>query len=236
MSPYDEPTTPQRLMLPRWVFYVAAGIFAFLTLAVVGLLVSWQGQRSEVSMLAERVDALQEEVDRVEQGAAGSAIVATQVLELTNRLAEIQPTIVTGLDEAVTELESFGESTLEFSVPIDETVVIDTTIELQRDFSFPINERLPIDETVNTTIEVDTGLGFEVPVGVTVPVKLDVPIELDVDVPIDETVPIQAEVPVNLNVPIKVDMADTELAALADELAGGLRNVSDLLGELTLGG
>lgn len=228
----SEPPPEDRSGSSPWrvVAAVSLGVAA---LCAVGLVVSWQQQRSQVNELSERVDALQTELDRVEQGAAGSAIVATQVLELTDRLAQIQPTIATGLDEAIVELDNFGTSSLEFSVPIDETVIIDTTIDLKRDFSFPINERLPIDETVSTTIEVDTGLGFDVPVDVTVPVKIDVPIDLDVDVPIDETVPIQAEVPVNLDVPIKIDMADTELSDLAEQLANGLRNVSDLLGELS---
>ena len=173
------------------------------------------------------------DLERVEQGAAGSAIVATQVLELTRQLAEIEPQISEGLNQAITELDEFGESTLEFNVAVDETVVINTDIVIDREFSFPIDETIPIDQTVDTTIEIDTGLGFTVPVDVTVPVQVDVPIDLDVSIPINETVPVEAEVPVQLDVPITVDLAETELRTLAEQLAQGLRQVQELLGELS---
>jgi len=62
---------------------------------------------------------------------------------------------------------------------------------------------------------------------------VDVPIDLDVSIPINETVPIEAEVPVQLDVPITVDLAETELRTLAEQLAQGLRQVQELLGELS---
>lgn len=176
----------------------------------------------------------QAELERVEQGAAGSALVATQVLALTRELGELQPTIEEGLNDAIAELEEFGSSTLEFNVAIDETIAFDTEIVIDREFSFPINETIPIDQTVETTIEIDTGLGFQVPVDVTVPVQVEVPIDLDVDIPLNETVPIATEVPVKMDVPISVDLAETELSNLADQLVIGLRNVQAMLAGLTV--
>ena len=181
---------------------------------------------------------------RVEEGAAGSAIVSAQVLEISRQITELEPQISEGLDQAIVELENFSNSALEFQVAVDETIVIDTEITIDRDFAFPINEvitineTLPINQTVDTTIEIDTGLGFQVPVDVTVPVdvdvpvNVDVPIDLDIDVPINETVPVQAEVPINLNIPIEVDIAQTDLKVLADQLAVGLRNVQAVVGDL----
>lgn len=174
----------------------------------------------------------QEDLVRVEEGAAGSAIVSAQVIEFARQVGELEPQVSAGLEEAIVELEAFSNSSLEFAVAIDETVVIDTEIDIDREFSFPIDETITIDQTVDTTIEIDTGLGFEVPVDVTVPVNVDVPIQLDVDVPISETVPVQAEVPVVLEVPIEVDIAETELRELTEQLAEGLRQIQTVVSDL----
>ncbi len=182
-----------------------------------------------------QADLAQAQADliRVEEGAAGSAIVSAQVIEFTRQVGELEPQVSAGLDEAITELENFSNSSLEFAVAIDETVVIDTEITIDRDFSFPIDEVIPINQTIDTIVEVDTGLGFEIPVDIAVPVNVDVPIQLDVDVPISETVPVQAEVPVNLDVPIEVDIAETELRELTEQLAEGLRQIQTVVSDLS---
>ena len=233
--------------VPRWALAVA-GIALIGTMIALALVVfSVRSTQSELADTRAELAQTQEDLTRVEQGAAGSAIVATQVLELTRQLAELEPQISAGLDEAIVELEDFSNSTLEFSVAIDRTVEIDTEITIDRDFQFPINETitinetLPINQTVDTTIEIDTGLGFDVPVDVTVPVdvdvpvNVDVPINLDVDVPINETVPVNAEIPINLDVPIEVDIAETDLNTLAEQLANGLREIQTVVGNLAIG-
>ncbi|MFW2381129.1 MAG: hypothetical protein ACN4GZ_05165, partial [Acidimicrobiales bacterium] len=177
---------------------------------------------------------LREDLARAEQGAAGSAIVSAQVLEISHQLAEIQPTIDDGLEEAIQELESFGTSTIEFQVPIDESIEINTEITIDRDFTFPVDETIRLAQTVETTIQVDTGLGFEVPVNVEVPIDVEVPLKLDVEVPIRETIPVVAEVPVELDVPIEVDVAQTDLSRLATQLATSLRTIQELLNNLSL--
>ena len=225
-----------------------AGIALLGTIAALALVVfSLRSARSDLDQVRAELVTTQEDLARIEQGAAGSAIVSTQVLELTRQLADLEPQISEGLNEAITELENFSNSTLEFNVAIDRTVEIDTEITIDRDFQFPINETieinqtLPINQTVDTTIEIDTGLGFEVPVDVSVPVDVDVPIlvdvpiSLDVDVPINETVPVNAEIPINLDVPIEIDIAETELQTLADQLALGLRNIQEVVGDLAIG-
>ena len=188
---------------------------------------------AELAAVEKELEQTKADLQRVEEGAAGSAIVAAQVLEISRQLTELQPTIEGGLDEAITELENFGSSTIEFEVPIDETIEINTEITIDRDFSFPIDESVRIQQTVDTTIQIDTPLG-QVPVDVSVPVDVDVPIQLDVDVPINETVPVNADVPVKLDVPIEVDLTGTELETLVQRLAESLRTVQDLLGELSL--
>ena len=180
----------------------------------------------------DELEQAQADLVRVEEGAAGSAIVSAQVIEFARQVGELEPQVSAGLDQAITELETFSNSSLEFAVAIDETVVIDTEITIDRDFSFPIDETININQAVDTTIEIDTGLGFEVPVDVNVPVNVDVPIQLDVDVPINETVPVVAEVPVNLDVPIEVDIAETELVLLTEQLTVALREIQTVVSDL----
>jgi len=186
----------------------------------------------------------QADLVRVEEAAAGSAIVSAQVLEITRQIGELEPEISAGLDQAIAELESFSNSSIEFDVAVDETVQIDTSITIDRDFNFPVDETIvidesvPINETIETTVRVDTGVGFsipvdiEVPVDVDVPIQLEVPIDLDVDVPINETVPVSAEVPVKIDVPINIDIAETDLKTLADQLAAGLRDIKEVVNDL----
>lgn len=209
-------------------------ILAVMAVALVGLLIAMVFVVASLSNTKDDLVQTRADLERVEQGAAGSAIVATQVLELTRQLGEIEPQISDGLNQAIAELEEFGTSTLEFQVAVDETIAINTDIVIDREFTFPINEIFPIDQTVDTTIEIDTGLGFSVPVDVTVPVQVDVPIELDVAIPINETVPVDVDVPIQLDVPITVNLADTELSTLAAQLADGLREVQKLLAELSV--
>ncbi len=210
-------------------------IVAILGIVSIGLIISTALLVRSLNDTRDELAQTRADLERVEQGAAGSALVSAQVLEISRQLTELEPQISDGLNEAITELENFSTSTLEFPVSVDETVQIETDIVIDREFSFPIDETIAIDQTVDTTIEIDTGLGFEVPVDVSVPVQVDVPIQLDVDVPINETVPIATDVPVQLDVPIEIDLAETELKTLADQLAEGLRTVQALLGDLSLG-
>ncbi len=233
--------TPEtRETSPGWLKFAVIGLGLGLLATLVGLGLILRSLNNTQDELAQT----QEDLVRVEEAAAGSAIVSAQVLEISRQIAELEPEISAGLDQAITELESFSESSLEFDVAVDETINIDTTITIDRDFNFPVNETividktLPINETIETTIQIDTGIGFEVPVDVEVPVevdvpvKLDVPIDLDVDVPINETVPVTAEVPVKLDIPIKVDIAETELETLATQLAEGLRDIQEVVNDL----
>lgn len=169
------------------------------------------------------------DIARVE---AGAALFASQVTGFQEQLTELSPTISAGLDEAVTGLEDFATSTLEFDVAIDETVTIDTEVVIDRTISVPIDTTLPINESFDTTIEIQGPFGTAIPIDVTVPVDIDVPIDLTVDIPINESVPINAEVPVKVNVPIKIDVSETELANLTTSLAAGLDSFREVLAGL----
>ena len=204
---------------------VVGALAALMVLAFVFIAVLF-GRLSDTE---DQLASTQTELERVE---AGAALFASQVTGFQEQLVELQPTISSGLDEAIAGLDEFAISTIEFEVNIDENVTIDTSVVLDRELSVPISEVLPIQETFETEIEVDTPLGFSVPLDVTVPVDIEVPVELDLDVAVNETIPVQATVPVQLDIPIAIEVAGTELADLAASLAEGLRSLEDIIAGL----
>lgn len=182
-----------------------------------------------IALLMSQLHETRQDLDRVE---AGAAIFASQVQGFQNKVSEIGPSVSAGLDEAITGLESFGTSTVEFNVPIDENVEFATNVVIDRDIDVPIKTTLPINESFETTIKVKGPFGIDIPLDVTVPVDIDVPIDLVVTVPIHETVPVDANVPVQLDIPITVDVSQTQLAELSKALAAGLRSFKDVLAGL----
>ncbi len=164
---------------------------------------------------------------------AGAALFASQVNGFVEVIDDLGPSIDSGLDEAVTGLEDFGTSKIEFTVNIDETISISEDFELKRTVSVPIKTSIPIDETIDTTVTVAGPFGIDIPVDISVPVDLEVPIDLTVDIPIDETLPIDVDVPVKLDVPISIDVEGTELQTLTDSLVAGLTAFQESLGGLT---
>jgi len=148
------------------------------------------------------IDELRAEIERVE---AGAALYASQLQGYQELFAEAGPEIAAGVDEAIAGLREFGESNLEFELPISQTIEV------------PIETEIPIDQEFTTTIEVETPLGFSVPLEVTVPVDVVVPVDLTVDVPVNETVP------------ISIDISETQFADLTESLATGLESLQDVL-------
>ncbi len=182
-----------------------------------------------IAILMSQVRDTRRDLARVE---AGAAIFASQVQGFQNKISELAPNVSAGLDEAITGLESFGNSIVEFNVPIDEDVQFATSVVIDREIEVPIKTTLPINESFDTTIKVGGPFGIDVPLDVTVPVNIDVPIDLVVTVPIHETIPIDANVPVKLDIPINVDVNQTQLAELSKALAAGLRSFQEILAGL----
>ncbi len=177
----------------------------------------------------EEIAELRDDIERVE---AGAALYASQIDGFREQLTELAPQIETGVDEAITGLRDFGESTVAFDVEIDEVIPIDTEVVIERTVEVPIETEIPINQEIDTTIRIDTPFGG-IPLDITVPVDVVVPIDLVVDIPIDETVPIRDEFPVQLDVPIAIDVGETELKNLTDSLATGLESLQDVLTSLT---
>jgi MFS family permease len=209
------------------------GAFAVALLAAFALIALLFTQLSstqdDLDTATESLETSTEDLARVE---AGAALFASQVTGFQEQITELSPTIKDGLNQAVTGLQQFSESTLEFTVNIDESVDISTDVVIDRTVEVPIKTTLPINEEFDTTITVDGPFGTEIPLDITVPVNIDVPIDLTIDIPINETVPIDVAIPVKVDVPIGVNVAETELATLAASLATGLESFADVLDSL----
>jgi MFS family permease len=210
------PAAPREGWINRNLTLVLAG-FAVLLLGSLALSI-WMFSR--VQSAEDALATTQADLARVESGAA---LYASQVNGFVETVNGIGPSIDDGLDQAVTGLEEFGTSSIDFDVSIDETISISETFDLERTVEVPIKTSIPIDEEVETTVVVNGPFGVDIPIDITVPVNIDVPIDLTVEVPIDESVPIDVEVPVQLDVPISIDVEGTELEALTTSLAEGLR-------------
>jgi hypothetical protein len=183
---------------------------------------------ARVASIESRLEQNADDLARVEIGAG---LFASQVSGLQEQLAQLGPRVTGGLDEAVAGLRSFRTSTIQFDVPIDESIAIETEILLDRTLNVPIQTTFPVDQVVDTTITIAGPFETEIPLDVTVPVQLDIPVELDVPIAVSEVIPISTEVPVRLNIPIAVDVAGTELATLADALEAGLEAFADLMAD-----
>lgn len=173
---------------------------------------------------AAELDQLRDDLARVE---AGAALYASQIDGFREQLNELAPQIESGIDEAITGLRDFGESTITFDVAIDEVIPIDTEVVITRTVEVPIQTEIPINQEIDTTITIDSLGGL--PLDITVPVDVVVPIDLVVDIPIDETIPVRDQFPVQLDVPIEIDVGETELRSLTDSLATGLESLQDIL-------
>jgi hypothetical protein len=209
------------------------GAFALLLFAafamIAVLFTQLQSTQNDLDAATASIQMSTDDIARVE---AGAALYASQVTGFQEQISELQPTIQAGLDDAVEGLQTFSESTLEFTVNIDESIDINTDVVIARTVKVPIKTTLPINEEFDTTIVIDGPFGTEIPLDITVPINLDVPIDITVDIALNETIPINASVPVKVDVPIGVNVGDTQLADLADSLAIGLESFTQVLNSL----
>lgn len=217
---------------PGWVQRNLTSVIAAMGVLLLASLLLSAFMFSRVRATEDELATTQDDLERVE---AGAALFASQVNGFVETVNELGPSIDEGLDQAVTELEDFGTATIEFTVPIDQTITIDETFDLERTVEVPIKTSIPINEEVETTITINGPFGVDIPVDITVPVDIDVPIDLTVDIPVDESIPINVDVPIKLDVPIAIEVEGTELETLTQSLIDGLRAFQEGLGGLTGG-
>lgn len=208
--------------ITRNIATVAMGLGA---VVVVSLIIN-------IALLA-RVGSVESRLEQAEGDFArvqiGAGLFASEVTGLQNQLSRLAPEVGLGLNEAVAGLNAFRSSTLEFDVVIDENLPIETEILLDRTLTVPIKATFPIDQVVETTITIAGPFDTKIPLDVSVPVQLDIPVDLEIEFLINELIPISTEVPVKLALPIAIEVAETELASLADALGEGLAAFADLM-------
>ena len=212
-------------------FVVAGGVLLVaLLMGTIYLATQVSALSSDLEEAASERAQLVDDMTRVEGGAA---IYGAQLTAFQQQLSGLGPTLDSTLGEAVAGIDSFRTSQIRFDVAINETVPISAEVVLDRTLNVPISTTLPIDETIDTTIRINGPFGIDIPLDITVPLQLELPIDLDVAIPVNETVPIDTEVPVDLEVPIVIDIAETELAQLAEALQRGLESFRTLASGLS---
>jgi len=203
----------------------AFAVIALMASRVAGAEDDAAAARSALESTEADLATTRDDLARVE---AGAALYASQITGFQEQLMALEPQVSAGVDEAITGLREFGDSTIAFDVNIDEVIPIKTEVVIDRVVEVPIRTTIPIEESFDTTIRISTPLGA-IPLDVNVPVDVDVPVDLVVEIPINESVDIDEEFPVQLDVPIAIEVRETELASLTDSLATGLESLQDVL-------
>ncbi len=119
-------------------------------------------------------------------------------------------TIVADARVLVTDL---ADDTFSYTVSVDQSIPISTSIPFSQAVTVPFNAVLP----VNTTIVIPLDLGFTT-YNLPVPIRTAFPVDMEVTVPFSETVDVITLVAVDLDVPIEIVIADTPLADYLQEL------------------
>ena len=142
----------------------------------------------------------------------------------------VAPQIRQAITQAVTDLEAFENSTLEFEIQVQQEFPVEVEIPFNETIDVPIQTTLPISQAIETTIMIDPfQTGLSIPTDVRVPVNLEVPIDLNIPVSVDRTIPIATDIPLDLNVPISIAINETELAPYLERLRTGLEAFEDSL-------
>jgi EmrB/QacA subfamily drug resistance transporter len=211
---------------------VLVGVLAVLLVGALGVIALMLGRvasaADDASAARVELGIVRADVERVE---AGAALYASQITGFQELLSDLGPELSGGVDEAIAGLREFRNSTIEFTVEIDEVIPIATEVVIERTVEVPIRTSIPIQQSIDTTIRIQTPVG-SIPVDVTVPVDVEVPIDIVVDIPIDERFPIEEEFAVKLDVPIAIEVGETQLAELTDSLAAGLESLQRILAAL----
>jgi hypothetical protein len=149
-----------------------------------------------------------------------------------NQLLSLRRTASQAIGDTSVMLADLREETIALSIPIDQTIVIDTDLPIEETVTVPIRTNLPISTEV--TVTVDAGLLGDIPLQV--PLETTVPVDIEVDIPIDQTFAVRAPVTLNLEVPVEIVVADTPLDATLEQAQDSLDSMSAQLEASPFGG
>jgi hypothetical protein len=143
-------------------------------------------------------------------------------------IADVESIAQEAVSQAITDLESFENSTLEFDIQVQQEFPIQVEIPFNQTMEVPIQTTIPISQEIQTTILLDPfQAGLNIPTDITVPVDLEVPIDLNIPVSVDRTIPISTTIPLDLNVPLAIKISETELAPYLEKLRTGLVSLEE---------
>lgn len=123
------------------------------------------------------------------------------------QFVRLQRTAQEALAQTSAMLADLQSQTITLTIPIHETVVIDTDLPIDETITVPIRTEVPVATSV--TVPVDAGVLGEIPV--TIPIRTTIPVNLSTEVPIDQTFAIHTPVTLDMEIPVEIVVADTPL-------------------------
>ena len=126
---------------------------------------------------------------------------------------------------AALAIGSLRTTSLDYTVPIRETLPVSFTVSYRQNFTVPISTTIPID--LDLTVPLETPLGT---FPINVPVVTTIPINLAPTVPLSLAVPVSVTVPISVSVPIHIDLSSTALNESLLEAQEYLNDVAAGLG------
>lgn len=138
-----------------------------------------------------------------------------------------------GLPQAISGVEAFEKSTLQFKVQVKQDFPVQADIPFEVALDVPVQLTVPISQEIKTTVMVDPfNSGLSVPIDVAVPIDLELPIDTTVPISVAQTIPISTTIPLALDVPIAIKVSETELAGYLEQLRSGLTALNEILSQM----
>lgn len=141
-------------------------------------------------------------------------------------LLQVRTQAGVALGQAAQSIGVVKQSSITYTVPIDEEIPINLNVPVKFTVNVPIKQDLAIDTTVDVPLDIPL-LGTRV---ITVPIKTTVPVDLSVDIPVDKVVPINATIPVKFDVPIDLQLSTTSFGQALGGVQASLQQQADALG------
>jgi len=148
-------------------------------------------------------------------------------------LTDIETSVSELVSQAITDLEAFENSTLDFEFTVRQDLPVEVEIPFNESINVPIQTTIPISQEIETTIMLDPfQAGFEIPTDIVVPVDMEIPLDLNIPVTIERPIPISTTISLDIDVPIAIEISDTDLAPYLERLRIGLGSLEDKLSTL----
>ncbi|GAB4474191.1 MAG: hypothetical protein Kow00124_13900 [Anaerolineae bacterium] len=128
------------------------------------------------------------------------------------------------VNDALVVVQGFEGERFSYTVKVEDTIRINTTLPVQATIPVVVEDTLPI----NTVVTVP----FSTPLGsfpINVPIVATVPVSLETTIPLDQSFPVDVSVPIALEVPVEIAISETPLASTLDEIERSLLALSKRL-------